>query len=104
MTKYYVPLTEQEKLSIRQLATQPGFEVIYKLLQMESLDAQAEAMECKSPKMEERAMAQMQAQVAKDIVSSLTNKLDSYRQSVLPAPEAEDPDPLGFNVFDQRSN
>ncbi len=79
----------------------PGFDPLLKLLQGESLDAQSAAMECKSLKMEERAVAQMQAQVAVEVVGNLTRKLCSYREISMPAPEPEADDPLGFNVFER---
>lgn len=83
MTKYIVKLTEQEELTLRKLALQPGFEVIFKLLQGESLDAQSKAMDCKGTR-EERLLALSDAQSTKDVVSSLTRKLTSYREVVQP--------------------
>lgn len=97
MTKYIVKLSEQEELNLRQLTLQPGFESLLKLFQGESLDAQSTAMECKSLKMEERAMAQMQAQVAVEIIGNLTRKVCAYREAMQPTPEPEADDPYEFS-------
>ena len=100
MTKYYVPLTEQETLSLRQLATQPGYDVIFKLLQMESLDAQSAAMECITANAKERLLILSDAQATARVVSSLIKKLASY-QNVIQQAEPEDSDPLGFNIYER---
>ena len=102
MTKYYLPLTEQEILKIRQLATQPGYEVIFKLLQMESLDAQGKAMDCTEGDAKQRLLILSDAQATVRIVSNLIKKLASY-QNIIQQAEPEDSDPLGFNVYG-RSN
>lgn len=87
MTKYIVKLTEQEELNLRQLALQPGFEVIFKFLQGESLDAQTKAMECDDPEAKRRLMLLTDAQVTAKVVSSLIRRLAAYQQ--LPIAQAE---------------
>lgn len=105
MTRYIVKLTEQEELSLRQLAIQPGFEVIYKLLQGESLDAQTAVMECTEPDEKKRLLMLSDAQATAKVVSRLTQKLNLYRTPIQP-PVEEITDSLlsEFNVFDPRSN
>lgn len=104
MTKYYVPLTQEEELNLKQLAAQPGFPALFKLLQIESLDAQAVAMECKGNS-EARLLALSDAQAMKDAVGKLTQRLASYRESLLPHPEpAETGDPFDFSMFNGREN
>lgn len=93
MTRYIVKLTEQEELAIKQYVLQPGFDVLLKFLQGESLDAQTTAMECEG-NMEARALAQMQAQMTKNVVSNLTKKLSAYRQIQMPQAEEQSNDPL----------
>lgn len=91
MTRYEVKLTEQEVLNLRQLISQPGAEVIFKLLQVESLDAQSKAMEC-SGSQEQRLLALSDAQSTARIVSNLTRKLAAYgRQIEVATPEEIDP-------------
>ena len=80
--RYIVKLTEQEEMSLRQLATQPGFEVIFKLLQGEALDAQTEAMECSDPDPNQRLLKLTDAQATSRIVSNMTRRLAAYQ--VLP--------------------
>ena len=104
MTKYYVPLTEQETLSLRQLATQPGYEVIFKLLQMESLDAQSAAMECTEPDRNKRLLLLSDAQATSKVVSNLIKRLASYQNVIQQTEEIDDRLLSDFNVFDQRSN
>lgn len=82
MTKYIVKLTEQEEMNLRQLALQPGFEVIFKLLQGESLDAQTAAMECTDPEAKKRLMLLTDAQVTAKVVSNLTRRLAAYQQNL----------------------
>jgi hypothetical protein len=84
LTRYIVKLTEQEELSLRQLATQPGFDVIFKFLQGESLDAQTAAMECTDPDQRKRLLILTDAQVTAKIVSKLTQKLAAYREIIQP--------------------
>ena len=103
MTKYIVKLSEQEEMALRQLAMQPGFEVIFKLLQTESLDAQSNAMDCQGNK-EERLMALTDAQATVKVVSSLIRKLAAFREAIEEVVETPNFDPLDFNVFDKRSN
>lgn len=86
MTRYIVKLSEQEELSLRQIATQAGFEVIFKLLQGESLDAQTNAMECTDPDPAKRLLILSDAQCTARIVSNLTRKLAGY-QNQLQAPD-----------------
>lgn len=101
MTRYIVNLTEQEELNLRQLTTHPGFVPLLKLLQGESLDAQAEAMECRDADREKRLQLLTDAQATKRIVGSLTQKLSGYRESILPTAEPDDAeaDPYGFSMF-----
>lgn len=87
MTHYIVKLSEQEELSLRQLTVQPGFDALLKLLQGESLSAQSEAMQCDGAK-ETRLLKLGDAQATVKVVSSLTKKLCSYRDAVMPAPES----------------
>lgn len=89
MTRYIVKLTEQEELNLRQLALQPGFEVIFKLLQGESLDAQTRAMECEDPEAKKRLMLLTDAQVTAKVVSNLTRRLASYQQPLAQATPEE---------------
>lgn len=89
MTKYIVKLTEQEELNLRQLALQPGFEVIFKLLQGESLDAQTKAMECDDPEAKKRLMLLTDAQVTAKVVSSLIRRLAAYQQISTPVLEEQ---------------
>lgn len=87
MTRYIVKLTESEELAIRQLAIQPGFEVIFKLLQGESLDAQTAAMECTDPDQRKRLMILTDAQVTARVVSNLIRKLAAYQPPLQVEPE-----------------
>jgi RNA polymerase-interacting CarD/CdnL/TRCF family regulator len=101
MTKYIVKLTEQEEMALRQLAIQPGFEVIFKLLQGESLDAQTAAMECADPDEKKRLLMLTDAQATAKVVSNLTRKLASYREIIQPSPE-EFEDPFQFSVHERK--
>lgn len=102
MTKYIVKLTEQEELSIRQLALQPGFEVIFKFLQGESLDAQTAAMECTDLDEKKRLMVLTDAQVTARVVSNLTRKLAAYRETLVSPPmEADKELELIANLWEQ---
>ena len=103
MTKYIVKLTEQEELTLRQLAVQAGFEVLFKLLQGESLDAQTAAMECRGTQ-EERLLKLAHAQATAEVVGNLIRKLVSYQNVIEPTVEEIIEDPLGFNLFNKRSN
>jgi len=106
MTKYYLPLTEQETLSLRQLANQPGYDVIFKLLQMESLDAQSAAMESTDKDAKQRLLILSDAQATVRIVSNLIKKLASY-QSVIQADVAHGDLEIIENLWDSptdRSN
>jgi hypothetical protein len=94
--RYIVKLTEQEELSLRQLAIQPGYEVIFKLLDGEALDAQSNAMECKSLIDQERSMALLKAQDVVEVVSNMKRKLDAYRLPALPVVEEQPDEPLQF--------
>lgn len=77
--KNYIPLSEQEELSLKQLANQPGYPVIFKLLQQISLDAQAEAMDCKDADRNKRLMVLADAQATNDVVNRLIQKLARYQ-------------------------
>jgi RNA polymerase-interacting CarD/CdnL/TRCF family regulator len=90
MTRYIVKLTEQEELTLRQLAIQPGFEVIFKLLQGESLDAQTAAMECTDPDNKKRLLLLTDAQATAKIVSNLTRKLAAYREVIQEVTKEQD--------------
>ena len=103
MTRYEVKLTEQEELSLKQLVIQVGFDVVFKFLQIESLNAQTEALQCKSLVAEERSTALMKAQVTADVVSNLTQRLAGYRHLDVQT-TTEDTDPYDFSMFNQRSN
>lgn len=88
--KNYIPLSEQEELVLRQLAMQPGsLEIIFKLLQMTSLDAQADAIECTGSR-EERLMKLTDAQATAKVVSKLMQKLAAYREVTLMVPAEEE--------------
>src|SRR5690348_12821439 len=82
MTKYIVKLTEQEELNLRQLAIQPGFEVIFKLLQGESLDAQTKAMECDDPEAKKRLLLLSDAQSTARVVGNLIRRLAAYQNPI----------------------
>ena len=101
MTRYIVKLSEQEELNLRQMTTHPGYDALLKLLQGESLDAQAEAMECRDADKEKRLLLLTDAQVTKRVVSSITQKLSGYRESFMPTAAAEEntEDPFGFSMF-----
>jgi hypothetical protein len=105
MSKYYIPLTEQEELSLRQLATQPGFEVLFKLLQMLSLDAQSEAMDCTEGDAKKRLLVLSDAQATVRVVSNLTKKLIGYQnqmqQQILSEVEEE---AIINNIWNERTN
>jgi len=66
-------------MNIRQLATQPGFEVIFKFLQGESLDAQTAAMECTESDEKKRLLVLTDAQRTAHIVGNLIRKLAAYQ-------------------------
>lgn len=87
MTKYVVKLTEQEELSLRQLMRNPDADVLLKLLQGESFDAQTAAMECTDPDEKKRLLLLTDAQATARIVSSLTRKLCAYREVIQPTAE-----------------
>jgi hypothetical protein len=91
VTKYLVKLSEQEELSLRQLATQPGFDVIFKFLQGESLDAQSAAMDCEDLDERKRLVALSDAQRTAKVVSNLIRKLAAYREAIQ-APIEEKPE------------
>lgn len=98
-------LTEQEVLSLKQLVLTPGADALMKLLQIAAAEAQDKAMSCNSPKMEDRAVAQMQAQIVREVVGQIIKTLVAYRESMNPLiPEPEDLDPMGLNIFNQRTN
>ena len=102
MTKYIVKLTEQEELSIRQLALQPGFEVIFKFLQGESLDAQTAAMECSDADEKKRLLLLTDAQSTAKVVSNLIRKLAAYREVQMVQPtDTERELELITNLWDQ---
>src|SRR5271165_3300443 len=82
MRTYYVPLTEQEELNLRQMAGHPGFPILFKLLQMEALNAQSVLMECKEADPEARLLALADAQAMSLVVTKLTHKLESYRAAI----------------------
>ena len=105
MSKYYIPLTEQEELSLRQLATQPGFEVLFKLLQMLSLDAQSEAMDCTEGDAKKRLLVLSDAQATVRVVSNLTKKLAGYK-SQIQQPTLSDLEEAGIiqNIWNERTN
>jgi hypothetical protein len=100
MTRYIVKLTEQEDLALRQIVAQPGFDVVFKFLQIESLDAQTTAMECLDPDKEKRLLLLTDAQRTAAICSNLTRKLAAYREALIPEAEA-DSDPLGFSQYER---
>jgi RNA polymerase-interacting CarD/CdnL/TRCF family regulator len=106
MTRYIVKLSEQEELALRQLATQQGFEVIFKLLQGESLDAQTKAMECEDTDEKKRLLVLMEAQTTARIVSNLTRKLANYQNALQPTPEEHGHLDIIENVWDtpERTN
>lgn len=87
MTKYIVKLTEQEEMALRQLMLEPAADVLLKLLQGESFDAQTAAMECEDPDEKKRLRLLTDAQATARIVSSLTRKLCAYRESLQPKEE-----------------
>jgi RNA polymerase-interacting CarD/CdnL/TRCF family regulator len=101
--KYIVKLTEQEEMNLRQLMIQPGAEVIFKLLQMESLDAQASAMNCVDPDEKRRLLLLTDAQRTAQVVSSLTRKLNAYRE-IVEGPAFAEADEIITNLWNQREN
>ena len=105
MSKYYIPLTEQEELSLRQLATQPGFEVLFKLLQMQSLDAQSEAMDCTEGDAKKRLLVLSDAQATVRVVSNITKKLVGY-QNQIQQQTLSDLEEAGIiqNIWNERTN
>ena len=104
MTKYIVKLTEQEELSIKQMMLTPGADVLLRLLQIESLDAQAEAMECNGTG-EQMLLALAHAKATKKVTSNLTKKLWAYRESMSPViPQEAEEDPMGLNILNIRTN
>jgi hypothetical protein len=103
MTRYVVKLSEQEELQLRQLALQPGFEVIFKLLQSESLDAQTAAMDCTEPDQRKRLMMLTDAQVTAKVVSKLTQKLAAYREVIQPEADHGELEIIQ-NLWDERAN
>jgi len=104
LSKYIVKLTEQEEMNLRQVMAQPGSEVIFKLLQNESLDAQSAAMECTDPDANKRLLVLTDAQVTAKVVSNLTRKLAAYREMIQADIEEVIADPLGFNMYEERTN
>jgi hypothetical protein len=106
MTQYIVKLTEQEELTFRQIAMQPGFEVIFKLLQAESLDAQAKAMDCEEPEAKKRLMLLTDAQATQRVVGRLTRKLAAYQapmQQEMKHPDVELIENI-WNLPERKSN
>ena len=105
MSKYYIPLTEQEELSLRQLATQPGFEVLFKLLQTQSLDAQSEAMDCTEGDAKKRLLVLSDAQATVRVVSNITKKLVGY-QNQIQQQTLSDLEEAGIiqNIWNERTN
>lgn len=103
MTKYILPLTEQETLNLRQLSLQPGFEPLLKFLQHESFEALEGLQECKGNK-EQRLLALSDYQSTVRVVSNLTKKLCAFRETAIPVPEPEETDALGFNMPYERTN
>jgi len=101
VTKYIVKLTEHEELTIRQLALQPGFDVIFKFLQGESLDAQSVAMDCTDPDERKRLMLLTDAQSTARVVSNLTRKLAGYRE-ILQPPTEETVDDLFHTEYERK--
>lgn len=100
MTRYIVNLSEKEEMDLRQMALTPGYGALLKLLQGESLDMQAKAMECEDPDKEKRLQLLTDAQSTKRVVSSLINKLSRYRESILsPQQEEDKPNPFGFEMY-----
>jgi hypothetical protein len=104
MTRYEVKLTEQEELALRQLATQPGFDALLKLLGGESFHAQQEAMECTEPDDKKRLLKLTDAQCTARIVSHLVQKLAAYREIPVPQSEAADELRSIMNVQWERTN
>lgn len=104
MAKYEVKLTENEVLQLRQQVMQPGFDVVFKFLQVEAFHAQAVAMECTDPDAQKRLMALTDAQAMSKAVSSLTARLNGYRELPVPqSQELEQDDPLNFSMFSERT-
>jgi hypothetical protein len=100
--KYIVKLSEQEEMNLRQLALHPGFDPLLKLLQGESLAAQALAMECEDLDREKRLLALSDAQRTAKVVSNLTRKLVSYREILqVPAVGAEPDLAVLENLWDR---
>lgn len=100
MTRYHVKLSMQQELDLRQMTTHPGYDALLILLQGESLDMQAKAMEFEDPDEKKRLQLLTDAQATKRVVSSITQKLSGYRETFVPtAPEEEEPNPFGFEMF-----
>lgn len=90
---YDLKLTEEEVMHLRQMVLQPGFEVLLKFLQLESLNAQGKALDYEEPDNSKRLILLDDARATKRVVKSLTHTLCNYRQ--LPTQkEAESFDPL----------
>jgi hypothetical protein len=87
--RYAIQLSEQEILYLKQLAAQPGFEPLLKLLQVESLDAQSDAMDCEELDDHKRSLALLKAQVTRIVVSNITKKLCAYRELLIPTQEEQ---------------
>lgn len=104
MTRYIVKLTEQEELNLRQLAIHPGFEVLLKLLQMESLDSQTAAIECTDPDRNKRLMMLGDAQATAKVVSNLTRKLSAYREQLEPAAQFDRAMDIVEELWNKESN
>lgn len=98
MTRYEVKLTQEEVMGLQQLTMQPGFDGLLKLLQGESLAAQAAAMQAKGSR-DDRLLALTDAQRTAEVVSNLTKKLCSYRNAAIPQQEPEE-ETLAFEEVD----
>lgn len=105
--RYEVKLTEQEELNLQQLATHPGYPMLLKLLQMESLDAQAEAMQCTELNQEKRLLALTDAQRTVVVVRNITQRLERFRENSMPSLKPTDntvgDDPLFAALFSERN-
>ena len=77
--RYEVKLTDQEELELRQMLMGPGFPVLLKFLQIKSLNAQADAMECKGNK-DQRLLVLLDAQAMAKISNELTRELAQFRR------------------------
>jgi hypothetical protein len=98
---YVVKLSEQEELNLRQVMQHVGADAVIKLLQGESLAAQAEAMDCTDADSKKRLQLLTDAQAMRKAVSKLTQKLYSYRALDIPAtPSVEEVSQVIDNIWE----